>query len=138
MNQEWTSAYDMLKTPIWYFIKVVVAFLSCTTICQQKQRTRLSFFQCEVWFERKPPTSSKLEASWSRLPANELSCADQVIQRYHKQCTRKRQNASYFRLDKVLNSPNKSSLVNDLINSEQCATAKLTCITFFFFVLISI
>ena len=88
------SIYDVFKTQNWYFIKVALTRLFCTTACQQAHWTVLSLLQ--VMFCLKG--NARLLSSQRRLLTNELTCAYQVNLTYFMHKARKQKTLSYFEL----------------------------------------
>ena len=113
MNREWyctstviaqttivfsTSTYDMLKTKIWYIIKIAVMLLFCTTVCQQAHWTTLSLLQAKSCSRG----NFQQQTCRRRLLATRSTYVYLVNQKYVKQRTRKRGKLiSYFQLDKT-------------------------------------
>ena len=122
MNQEWfctstviaqttmvfiTTIYDMLKTQIWYFIKVAVTLFLRTTICGRS-----------IVLKEPPDFNEARGDSGERI---DLRISGQTEVPHTK-----RESGEHFYMSsltqQVYNSPNKSMLITDLIKN--CAQKK--------------
>ena len=130
MNQEWYCAseaiaqimivfivliYDELKTQIWCFVNVAVTRLFFYDNMSASALDKVVTFADEVMFERKPPTSTKPEATLCDSIDLRISGQPEEL------CTLNVRQAKVFLISslmkQVLKSPNKSTMINDLIKN---------------------
>ena len=132
------SIYDELKTQLCDFIKVAGTRIFCTTKCWQAHWKRLSPLQVKFCFKGNHPTSIKPEATPGEQfdvrisgQPEEPNTLKRTSGPREEPETRIQKEAKVFLISslmkQVLTSPNKSTMINELINnyshrdSETCA-----------------
>ena len=118
------SMYDMLKTQIWYFSKVAETQFFCTTTCQQAHWTR---WQVKFCSEGNLPTMTKLEATPRDRIDSRISGQPEEPFFFFLNERQAKEFLISSLLKQVVKSPNKSTMINDLIKNlgEECSKSRL-------------
>ena len=110
------SIYDEFNTQTWYFIKVAATRLFCTTTCRRAHWTRWSLFAGEVLFESKYPDFN--QAAGDSGPQRWFA---RIWGQPEEPRLLHERDAQLFLISslmkQVLKSPNKSTMIDDLINN---------------------